>query len=103
MRGRHEDAKKVLNRLNGKVEGYDIEHEYAVIRVDVERQLALRNASSAVPWLAIFKGTNGRRTWISFFPLACQQFVGIPLVFGNMSYFFQLGQSISLDAQRKVS
>lgn len=96
LKGRHDRAKQVLQRLNGKVEGYDIEHEYAVIRYDVDRAMALRQASSAIGWLSIFKGVNGRRTWISFFPLACQQFVGIPLVFGNMAYFFQLGEYQSL-------
>ncbi|GFZ52068.1 hypothetical protein JCM24511_09840 [Saitozyma sp. JCM 24511] len=89
-KGDHEGAKRALMRLNGRVAGYDVEHEYAVLESSVSHALALKQSASATSWLTVFKGVNGRRTWISFLPLATQQFLGIPLVFGNLAYFFSI-------------
>ncbi|CAK7204310.1 hypothetical protein SEUCBS139899_007065 [Sporothrix eucalyptigena] len=86
----HERAKAALQRLNGAVPGYDVEHEYAVIAEEVIRTDALQQKQAAVAWVEVFKDANARRTYISFLPLATQQLVGASLVFSYLSYLFGL-------------
>lgn len=64
-RGMHEKAKKSLRRLIGNVEGYDIEHEYAAIRYDVEQSQAALDLMGKSSWAALFKGNNLKRVFIS--------------------------------------
>ncbi|KAJ0315177.1 hypothetical protein Brms1b_006290 [Colletotrichum noveboracense] len=40
-KGKHEEAKKSLHRLVGDVDGYDVEHEYAVMRYEIDQSIAL--------------------------------------------------------------
>ncbi|CAK7235466.1 high affinity glucose transporter [Sporothrix bragantina] len=86
----HDRAKAALQKLNGAVPGYDVDHEYAVIAEEVERTDALQQKQAAVAWVEVFKGANARRTFISFLPLATQQLVGAALVFSYLSYLFGL-------------
>lgn len=86
----HARAKAALQKLNGAVPGYDVNHEYAVIADEVERTDALQQKQAAVAWVEVFKGTNARRTYISFLPLATQQLVGSALIFSYLSYLFGL-------------
>ncbi|ORY89818.1 and other transporter-domain-containing protein [Leucosporidium creatinivorum] len=89
-RGNDEAAKKVLQRINGGVEGYNVELEYATLKQEVEDGKQLAVLAKGISFIDLFRGTNLRRTWISFAPFAWQQLIGIPVVFGYTSYFFQL-------------
>lgn len=73
----------------GKVEGYDLEHEYAVIRQEVEQSAALSQNHSKSEWVAVFKGVNFKRCIAACLPFTFQNFVGTPLVFGYTTYFLQ--------------
>lgn len=89
-KGNHEGAKRMLLKMNGNVPGYDVEAEYAVIAGELAVKADLSAKSAAASWKELFVGVNGRRTWISFLPLATQMFVGNGLVFGYFAYFFSI-------------
>ncbi len=57
-RGKLEQAKKVLRRINGNVEGYDLEHEFAVIMQEIEEGRKLSDSSKKVNLLSTVRGTN---------------------------------------------
>ncbi|KAL1404868.1 hypothetical protein Q8F55_008479 [Vanrija albida] len=86
---RHEDAKKALKRLYGKIDGYDIEHEYAVIRAEIEHERSLRQNENDSVYKEIFMGTNLLRTLPSFFGLIMIQWSGASVVFSYATYFLQ--------------
>lgn len=86
----HENAKKMLLKINGNVPGYDVEHEYAVLAHDVEARALLNESAAAQSWYKVFQGSNLRRTWISTLPLLCQHSGGGELVLTYASYFFSL-------------
>ena len=65
-------AKKAMRRLIGNVEGYDIDHEYLVMKQHLAESQALMEKSSKLGWVACFKGTNLRRTLISTIPFSMQ-------------------------------
>jgi hypothetical protein len=65
-KGRHEAARKSLRRINGKVKNYDLDVEYEIIQREVSEGAALEDAQKGVNFFTIFKGTNLRRTFISF-------------------------------------
>lgn len=71
-KGKHEEAKKAIRRLMGNIEGYDLEHEYAVMGQEIDESLVLMHKSSKLSWIACFKGTNLRRTLISTIPFSMQ-------------------------------
>lgn len=71
-RGNHEKAKRARARLIGNVEGFDVEHEYAVFAQDIDRSVALSAAHGRFSMLNCFKGTNLRRTLISTSILCAQ-------------------------------
>ncbi|KAL1870914.1 hypothetical protein VTK73DRAFT_2369 [Phialemonium thermophilum] len=84
----HENAKKMLRKINGRVPGYDVDHEYAVMAAEVEHNARIARASAALSWCEVVRGTNLRRTWISVLPLTTQQWSGLPLVLNYLAYFF---------------
>lgn len=45
-------------RLNGRVKGYDLEGEYAVIQYEVDEGRELSNRNKRVNILSVFRGTN---------------------------------------------
>jgi SP family general alpha glucoside:H+ symporter-like MFS transporter len=85
----HDGAKRQLRILYGKVEGYDIEQEYAIIRKEIEDGRVLEALQSKSTYLSLFTGTNLRRTLISTIPFSWQLWLGVPVIFGYTSYFFQ--------------
>lgn len=89
-KGRHDQAKKALRRLVGSVDGYDVEHEYSVVRYEVEKSEQIMNEAKKTPWRSLFTRTNFKRVIISTLPFTMQNFVGTPLIFGYTTYFFQL-------------
>jgi hypothetical protein len=89
-KGRDDEGKKALRRLVGSVKGYDIDHEFAVIRYDYQQSQAKR-AGEKSDWAAIFKSKlNLKRAFVSTIPFTFQNIVGVPLMFGYTTYFFQL-------------
>lgn len=83
-------TKKSLVRLFGNVEGFDVDHEYLVIMAEVHKQDGMKAQSAARGYLALFKGVDRRRTWISFFPLIASQFIGLPLIGSGLPYYLSL-------------
>ncbi|KAM0335047.1 hypothetical protein ACHAQA_000081 [Verticillium albo-atrum] len=90
--GRDEDGKKALRRLVGKVDGYDVDHEYAVIRYEfLKSRAAAEKEAAGSDWNLLFRNKiNLKRALISTLPFTFQNFVGVPLMFGYTTYFFQL-------------
>lgn len=91
-KGKHEAAAKALKRLNGGIPGYDIEHELSVMKLDLEGASSdgTQGSKNKTSYLELFKGTNLRRTLISFSVLGWQQTIGIPVVFGYTAREFGL-------------
>ncbi|KAH7143442.1 general substrate transporter [Dactylonectria macrodidyma] len=91
-KGRDEEGRKALQKLVGNVDGYNVDHEYAVIKYEMEESIALsKRASSSGDWKALFTNKiNFKRAVISTLPFTFQNIVGVPLMFGYTTYFFQL-------------
>jgi hypothetical protein len=91
-KGRHEEGKKALKRLVGNVEGYDIDREYSVIQYEMDKSSATaKSGNENSDWKALFTSKiNMKRAVISTLPFTFQNVVGVPLMFGYTTYFFQL-------------
>jgi hypothetical protein len=89
-KGQHEKARKAILRLVGKVEGYDLDHEYRVLLQEIDESAATTQKSSEHSWRALLTRVNIKRTLIATMPYTFQNFVGVPLIFGNTTYFFAL-------------
>jgi MFS family permease len=84
-----ERAKKELRKLNGKVPGYDVDHQVQLLVLAVQHERDVAAEQSREHWTAIFKGTDGMRTLVSLWTNMSQQFIGLTL-FGTFgAYFFQ--------------
>ncbi|PNH46429.1 hypothetical protein VD0004_g1647 [Verticillium dahliae] len=92
LHDRPDDAKKALCRLVGNVEGYDVDHEYDVIKYEADESTRIQLQSGNTEWRAFFTRTNMKRTIISTLPFTMQNFVGAPLFFKYATYFFSLAQ-----------
>lgn len=88
-KGRHEDAKRALRRLVGPVAGYDVDHEYAVVRFEVDESARLARARGS-EWRALVSRVNLKRIVVATLPFTFQNFVGVPLIFGYTTYFLWL-------------
>ncbi|ROT37977.1 general substrate transporter [Sodiomyces alkalinus F11] len=86
---RDEDAKRSLRRLVGPVDGYDLDHEYAVVKFEVAQSARLARARGS-DWRALASPVNLKRIVIATLPFTFQNFVGVPLIFGYTTYFLQL-------------
>ncbi|ORY35933.1 general substrate transporter [Naematelia encephala] len=89
MKDRDDKGKKALKWLVGNVQGYDLDHEWAVIRSEVADSRKISTKQGSNDWVALFKWKNFRRALISTLPFTYQNFIGVPLVFGQTTYFFQ--------------
>jgi hypothetical protein len=65
-RGKIDQAKKALGRLNGKVKDYNIEHELAIITKEVEDGQKMTNNAKTYSVWEVFKGTNLVRGFFRF-------------------------------------
>ncbi|ODN93565.1 sugar transporter [Cryptococcus wingfieldii CBS 7118] len=97
-RGLHDQGKAVLRRVNGNVEGYNIDAEYQVIRNTIEDEQEHMTAlgEDDQSWRSIvksygecFKGTNLKRTLAASLPASCQQLTGLAFLSGYASLFFR--------------
>ena len=74
-------AKLALKKLYGRAQGYDVEFEYGVMRLELEHEEAQRRDSKASTVKEIFTGSNLRRTMASFFGVVMLQWSGASVVF----------------------
>ena len=70
--GKHEKAKKSLRRLIGNVEGFDVDHEYSVIRYEVELSQEALKQTTQYSWVSVFQPKNLKRVCIGALPLMLQ-------------------------------
>ncbi|SCO76681.1 probable maltose permease (MalP) [Fusarium oxysporum] len=87
--GQEERAKKSIRFLYRGVENFDVDRHYELLALNVEHEKALAAEQRNESWLAIFKGTNGRRTITAMWTLVAQQFLGLALFGSFGTYFFQ--------------
>lgn len=81
-KGRHEEGKKALRRLIGKVEGFDVDHEYSVLAYETKKSKALADAAGSSGWKALRTKTNLKRCIVATLPFTFQNVCGVPLMFG---------------------
>ncbi|WOO81685.1 MFS transporter fmqE [Vanrija pseudolonga] len=88
-KGLEDQAKAALKKLNGSVDGYNVEHEYLVMATELEHEQAQRRNIAASTYREIFMGTNFKRTMASFFGVIMLQWSGASVVFSYATYFLQ--------------
>ncbi|EEU33411.1 uncharacterized protein NECHADRAFT_56685 [Fusarium vanettenii 77-13-4] len=88
-RGQVDRAKKMLRLIYRDAKDFDIEHQYNLIVLNLEHERAVAAEQRREHWYAIFKGTDGLRTVISFWTLMTQQFIGLQVFLSYGTYFFQ--------------
>ncbi|KAJ3533117.1 hypothetical protein NM208_g8131 [Fusarium decemcellulare] len=88
-RGKVDQAKKSLRKLYRGVSGFDVEHQYNLLVINLEHERAVAAEQAREKWYAIFKSNDGLRTTISLWTLMAQQFIGLGIFFGYATYFFQ--------------
>ncbi|KAF4332130.1 maltose permease [Fusarium beomiforme] len=87
--GQKERAKKSIRFLYRGVENFDVDRHYELLALNVEHEKALVAEQRKESWLAIFKGTDGRRTITAMWTIVAQQFLGLALFGSFVTYFFQ--------------
>ncbi|KAG4436677.1 hypothetical protein IFR05_007856 [Cadophora sp. M221] len=97
-RDQDDEGRASLRRINGKVEGYDVDAEFAVIKNTVirERQEAEELGLHVKGWrpllrsyMECFKGTNAVRTLGAALPVCAQQLTGLSFLNTYASLFFR--------------
>ncbi|KAH8585378.1 general substrate transporter [Bisporella sp. PMI_857] len=97
-RDQDEKGKATLRRVNGNVEGYDVEAEYTIIKNTIlhERQINEEVGGAGMGWkrmlysyVECFKGTNLRRTFGAAMPASAQQLSGLSFLNTYASLFFK--------------
>ncbi|KAH8721814.1 sugar transporter [Ilyonectria robusta] len=99
-KGRDEDGKATLRRVNGSVQGYDVEVEYAIIKntiLEERRQQLEENGDTSGQgfkevldsYVECFRGTNFRRTIGAALPSCSQQLSGLSFLNVYASLFFK--------------
>lgn len=58
QRGRHDKAKKTMQKIYRGVPNFDIEHEYSIILKEIEDGKLLTQSQKGVTVLDCFRGTN---------------------------------------------
>ncbi|KAL3443159.1 general substrate transporter [Aspergillus insuetus] len=86
---REGQAKKVLRLLYKGVPGFNVEHHYRLLVLNIEHERAIAAEQRNEKWYAIFKGTDGLRTLVSLWTLMAQMFIGLGVFLTFGSYFFQ--------------
>ncbi|WRT64411.1 uncharacterized protein IL334_001343 [Kwoniella shivajii] len=96
---RHDEGRAIVERLNGGIEGYNIDFHYGIIKRTVAHERALKESmfgkdrgflKSILDAREIFVGSNGMRTLIAFFPAGVQQISGLAILSNYSSYFAQV-------------
>lgn len=98
VRDQDEKGKAALRRVNGNVQGYDVEIEYAIIKNTIMeerrelRELGMENqgfAQLARSYVECFRGPNARRTLGAALPACTQQLTGLSFLSTYASLFFK--------------
>lgn len=58
LRGNHEKAKRTLLRINGNINGYDVDREYGVLLKELQDGRDLLDKQKAANLFDCFRGTN---------------------------------------------
>ncbi|KAJ4191822.1 hypothetical protein NW767_010728 [Fusarium falciforme] len=88
-RGLEEKSKRIFSMLHRNIDGYDVDHQYNLVIMTIEHERAVAAEQRREQWWSIFRGTDGLRTVIAFWPGLAQQCIGLKL-FGTFgTYFFQ--------------
>ena len=66
-------ARRCLSRLYTNVPSFDVEQELACLKSVVNEEARVHPGGTFKQYIECFQGTNLRRTYISFAPLAFQQ------------------------------
>ncbi|CEN60929.1 hypothetical protein ASPCAL07600 [Aspergillus calidoustus] len=88
-KGKYDQAKRVLHRLNYGVKDYDVDQQLQLLILSIDHERTVAAEQRSEKWYAIFKGTDGLRTVIACWTLLAQQFIGLTLFASYASYFFQ--------------
>ncbi|KAM0547260.1 hypothetical protein ACHAPJ_010522 [Fusarium lateritium] len=97
-RGQDDRGKKTLNRVNGKVPGYDVETEYTIMKNSILEQRKRKNEFEeadlgwkrlAKSYIDCFRGANAKRTLGSAAPVCAQQLTGLSFLKTYSSLFFR--------------
>jgi MFS family permease len=88
-KGKYDQAKRVLHRLNYGVKDYDVDRQLQLLILSIDHERTVAAEQRSEKWYAIFKGTDGLRTVIACWTLLAQQFIGLTLFASYASYFFQ--------------
>ncbi|KAL2843339.1 general substrate transporter [Aspergillus pseudoustus] len=89
LRGKAELAKKSLRFIYWRVDGFDINHQYNLLSINVDHERDVAKKQEGESWYEIFRGINRLRTIISFWAIMTQQFLGLQVFFTYGTYFFQ--------------
>lgn len=93
-----EKGRASLRRINGNVEGYDVDVEYSIIKNTI---LAERRELDGLEtedhsfrqliysYIQCFKGPNARRTFGAALPICAQQLTGLSFLNTYASLFFK--------------
>jgi hypothetical protein len=84
-KGHLERARNVLQYLHGHRPAFDVDHELGHLEATIKAKLALGKTS----WVDIFRGSNGKRTFIATGLQALQQAQGINFMGSYLVIFFQ--------------
>lgn len=93
-----DQGKKALRRVNGNIDGYNVENEYAIIRNTILEEKNSRNqvgedekslAGVVRSYLECFQRANIRRTIGATLPGCAQQLAGLSFLNTYASLFFK--------------
>ncbi|KAK8853025.1 hypothetical protein IAR55_003726 [Kwoniella newhampshirensis] len=96
---KHDRGRAILARLNGNIQGYDVDFHYGLIKqtVEIEREAALQLHGpikgfwhDVRSFNEVITGVNGFRTLVAFFPPATQQISDLSVLSNYASYFAQV-------------
>jgi SP family general alpha glucoside:H+ symporter-like MFS transporter len=89
-KGKLDQARKILQRHFGHIEGYDIQAELEIMVATIEEEKRAAQRTNELGEWAIFKRTNLWRLLIASWPKVTQQFVGLTVFNTYSTYFCKL-------------
>ncbi|KAH8691383.1 hexose transporter [Talaromyces proteolyticus] len=92
-KGKMESARKVLQKYNGNVQGYDVQEQISIMSNTIEEERYIASLNSEEGTWSVFRGRNLIRFIIAGWPKITQQFVGLSVFNTYATYFFQYAGS----------
>ncbi|KAL8291287.1 hypothetical protein RQP46_002265 [Phenoliferia psychrophenolica] len=90
FKGRRDEARASLLRLNGGVPGYSVEKDLAQLDYTLQKEQEQTAATREVSFRDCLRGVDARRTFCACFPSLTQNLTGQNLVGTYSTYFFLL-------------